>query len=131
MPGLQTAIAINMLRLFQACFWRLVRILSWLRYRVDVAGLEKLRSLRGPTLVLPNHPACIDPPLLLSRLKLQGPIRPVVSYKMYRRALLYPLMRLIEALEVPDLGVQSRDARGQTLAMIEAVVAGLQEGGIT
>ncbi|MGA2256523.1 MAG: hypothetical protein ABSG53_17895 [Thermoguttaceae bacterium] len=120
-----------MLRLFQACFWRLVRILSWLRYRVDVAGLEKLRSLRGPTLVLPNHPACIDPPLLLSRLKLQGPIRPVVSYKMYRRALLYPLMRLIEALEVPDLGVQSRDARGQTLAMIEAVVAGLQEGGIT
>ena len=52
-----------------------------------------------------------------------------MSYKMYRRALLYPMMRLIDALEVPDLGVQSRDARGQTLAMIEAVVAGLQQGG--
>ena len=67
-----------MLRLFQACSWWLIRKLAWLRYRVDVIGLEKLRDLHGPTLVMPNHPAYIDPPLLLSHLRLHAPIRPVV-----------------------------------------------------
>ena len=61
-----------MLRLFQACYWWLVRMLAWLRYRVDVIGLEKLRDLHGPTLVMPNHPAYIDPPLLLSHLRLHA-----------------------------------------------------------
>ena len=62
----------KMLRCFRPVFGGSSGILSWLRYRVDVAGLEKLRGLRGPTLVLPNHPAYIYPPLLSSRLKLQG-----------------------------------------------------------
>ncbi len=118
-----------MLRLFQACSWWLIRKLAWLRYRVDVIGLEKLRDLHGPTLVMPNHPAYIDPPLLLSHLRLHAPIRPVVYGGMYRRAILYPMMRLVEALEVPDLGAHSRNAREQTVAMIDAVVAGLEQGG--
>jgi len=118
-----------MLRMLQACYWRLVRLLAWLRYRVEVIGLEKLRDLHGPTLVMPNHPAYIDPPLLLSHIRLHGPIRPIVYGGMYRKAILYPMMRLVEALEVPDLGAQSRNAREQTLAMIDAVVAGLQQGG--
>ncbi len=118
-----------MLRLFQAFYWWVVRKLAWLRYRVEVIGLEKLRDLHGPTLVMPNHPAYIDPPLLLSHIRLHEPIRPIVSWKMYRRAILYPMMRLVEALEIPDLGAQSRNAREQTLAMIDAVVAGLEQGG--
>jgi hypothetical protein len=36
-----------MLRLIQACYWWLVRNLAWLRYRVEVIGLEKLRDLQG------------------------------------------------------------------------------------
>jgi len=118
-----------MLRLLQACYWWLVRRLAGLRYRVEVVGLEKLRDLHGPTLVMPSHPAYIDPPLLLSHIRLHGPIRPIVYGGMYRRAILYPMMRLVEALEVPDLGAQSHSAREQTLAMIDAVVAGLEQGG--
>ena len=117
-----------MLRLLQASYWWLVRLLAGLRYRVEVIGLEKLRDLHGPTLVMPNHPAYIDPPLVLSHLRLHGPIRPTVYGGMYRRAILYPLMRLVEALEVPDLSEHSRDAREQTLAMIDAIVAGLERG---
>jgi len=104
-------------------------MLTWLRYRVEVIGLEKLHDLQGPTLVMPNHPAYIDPPLLLSHIRLHGPIRPIVYAGMYRRAILYPMMRLVEALEVPDLGAQSRNARERTMAMIDAVVAGLEQGG--
>jgi len=46
----------------------------------------------------------------------------------YRNPLLYPLMRLVQALEVPELAEQSRGSRDRTLAMIDAVVAGLQKG---
>ena len=39
------------------------------------------------------------------------------------------MMRLVEALEIPDLGAACRNAREQTLATIDAVVAGLSRAG--
>ena len=77
---------------------------------------------------MPNHPGYIDPPLVLSHIRLADPIRPTVTAGMYRMGLLYPFMRLVAALEVPDLSEQSHGARDRTLAMIDAVVAGLQRG---
>lgn len=117
-----------MLRLAQALFWWFGRCLLRLRYSVRVVGLEKLRGLTGPTLVLPNHPGYIDPPLVLTHVRFGQAVRPVVTAGMYRRAILYPFMRLVQALEVPNLTEQSRDAHQRTLAMIDAMVAGLQRG---
>jgi long-chain-fatty-acid--[acyl-carrier-protein] ligase len=112
----------------RACYWMLIRFLTRFRYRVRVEGLEKLRDLRGPTLVMPNHPGLIDPPLVLSNVRIPGGMRPIVTTSMYRKPLLYPLMRLVDAVEVPELEEQSRDARQQTLAMIDTVAAGLNRG---
>lgn len=117
-----------MSRLLQRLFWCVAGFLLRLRYRVRVIGAEHLDGLSGPTLVMPNHPAYIDPPLVLSHLRLRGPIRPVVTERMYRGAVLYPMMRLVEAQEVPDLTEHSHDAREQTMAMIDAVVEGLKRG---
>lgn len=114
--------------MFGALFWNFCWLLSLLRYRVRIVGSEKLRGLRGPTLVMPNHPGYIDPPLLLCHMRLPGGIRPIVYAGNYRNPVLYPLMRLVDALEVPDLREHSRDAHQRTLAMIDAVVAGLQQG---
>ena len=91
-------------------------------------GLEKLRAIDGPALVLPNHPGYCDPPLVLSHVRLRGAVRPLVFSRYYRAAVLYPIMRLINALEVPDLREQSRGARQRTLNMIDSVVEGLQKG---
>jgi long-chain-fatty-acid--[acyl-carrier-protein] ligase len=117
-----------MLRLMQAFFWWLQRTVLRLRYRVRVEGLEKLRDLSGPTLVMPNHPGYIDPPLVVSNVRFREAVRPVVTATMYRDPVLYPFMRLVEALEVPELSEHSHDARQRTLAMIDAVVGGLQRG---
>jgi len=117
-----------MLRLLQALFWWFGRCSLRLRYSVRVVGLEKLRGLTGPTLVMPNHPGYIDPPLVLTHVRLGQPVRPVVTASMYRRAILYPFMRLVQALEVPDLTEHSRGAHQRTLAMIDAIVAGLERG---
>ena len=112
----------------RACYWLLIRFLTRFRYRVRVEGLEKLRDLSGPTLVMPNHPGLIDPPLVLSNVRIRGGMRPIVTTSMYRKALLYPLMRLVNAVEVPEMEEQSRDAREQTLTMIDAIAEGLNRG---
>ena len=117
-----------MLRWAQAMFWCFARCALRLRYRVHVVGLEKLGAVTGPTLVMPNHPGYIDPPLVLSHVRLNQSVRPVVTASMYRSPLLYPFMRLVHALEVPELAEQSRGSRMRSLAMIDAVVAGLQRG---
>jgi len=115
-------------RFLQRAFWTLARWLLRLRYRVRVTGLESLAELEGPTLVMPNHPGYIDPPLVLSHVRLGGPIRPMVYGGTYRNPVLYPMMRLVDALEVPDLAEQSKSAQERTLETIDAIVAGLQRG---
>src|SRR5271168_3954300 len=104
------------------------RPLTWLRYRVRVEGLERLRDVRGPLLVLPNHPGHIDPVLVMTQLGAEIPLRPLVVSFMYRPFFLNPLMRFINALEVPDLVQHSHSAREQVEPLIDSVVAGLDRG---
>lgn len=105
------------------------RSLASLRYRVRVNGLEKLDGLKGPILVMPNHPGYVDPLIILCTLGQKLALRPLVFSGIYRSPLFYPLMLLVDALEVPDLQQQSQSARSQTEEVIRRMVAGLKEGG--
>ena len=79
-------------------FWGLVGLVLRLRYRVSAAGFTELRNLTGPVLVLPNHPAYIDPPIVLTHARLRHPLRPLVYAGTYRLPFLLPLMKLVHAL---------------------------------
>jgi 1-acyl-sn-glycerol-3-phosphate acyltransferase len=46
----------------------LARCVLALRYRVQVDGLDKVRGLTGPVLILPNHLAYIDSVIVLAAL---------------------------------------------------------------
>lgn len=105
------------------------RSLVWLRYRVHIDGLDRLRQIRGPILVLPNHPGYIDPVLVMTQLGAEIPLRPLVVSFMYRPIFLRPLMMFINALEVPDMVQHSQSAREQVEPLIQRVVAGLDQGG--
>ena len=48
-------------------FWGFLRLMLAARYRLHVHGRDQLRALKGPSLVLPNHPGYIDPFLLFAR----------------------------------------------------------------
>ena len=109
-------------------FWWICKVALRLRYTVKVEGANKLRSLTGPTLVLPNHPAYIDPPLLASHLQLHRPLRPLVFTKSYRSWLLRPIFRMIKAIEVPDLSLHSQDARNKGGVLVDDIGALLDAG---
>lgn len=114
--------------LLNRIFWFVTKFCLRLRYRVSMDGREQLRSLTGPTLVLPNHPGYIDPAIILSHVRLHQPLRPLVFAGTYRMAPLRPLMSLVRAFEVPDLSAASRDAQARTVEMIDSVVDRLQAG---
>ena len=104
------------------------RPLTRLRYRIEVEGLDRLRELNGPALILPNHPGHIDPVLVMTQLGAEIPLRPLVVSFMYRPVYLNPLMRFINALEVPDLVQHSHSAREQVEPLIRTVIEGIDRG---
>jgi long-chain-fatty-acid--[acyl-carrier-protein] ligase len=99
-----------------------------LRYRVRVHGREKLRGLSGPTLILPNHPAYLDPPIVLSVLWPSLRPRPMLYEGHFRHFLLRPLVPLLDALPVPDLDQPSDEARARIHQAINDVIEGLRQG---
>ena len=109
-------------------FWALARQVLRLRYRVTTAGMGVVRTLPGPVLVLPNHPAYVDPPLVLSHVPVRQSLRPLVFSGVFRLPPVRPLMTLVDAFEVPDLTAQSRDAAARTKELIDAVVARVDAG---
>ena len=119
-----------MLRLIRKIAWFVFRMLYACRYRVRVVGGEKLRELKGAVLVMPNHCALVDPPMLEAYLHrwFPGLIRPIVESVSYRILLLYPLMRLFRALEVPDPTRDRREAVKQTRAMMDRLVDEINRG---
>jgi long-chain-fatty-acid--[acyl-carrier-protein] ligase len=104
------------------------RMLVRLRYWVRVHGLEKVRDLKGGTLVLPNHPAYMDPVIVFSFLYRTLKPRPLLYEGNFRSPVLYPLMQLVRAVPVPNLERPSAKARARTERAIADVVATLRRG---
>src|SRR5579884_2079608 len=117
-----------MLRLVRFILWLLLRGFLSLRYRVSVRGWDKLNDLHAPLLVLPNHPGYSDPPLVLSLLWRRLNLRPMMFASNFANPLLYPLMKILDALEVPDTERPSRRARKQAEEAVNKLVAGLRAG---
>jgi len=87
-------------------FW-IARAVASLRYRLHVTGLEHLTpetlARGGGTLFLPNHPAELDPCLLLLVLFPQFRPRPlVVSHFFYLKGVRF-FMDLVHALPLPNM----------------------------
>jgi long-chain-fatty-acid--[acyl-carrier-protein] ligase len=115
---------------------RLLRLLLWvtsrctlsLRYRIEVSGLEKIDRHHGPFLILPNHPGYMDPPIMLTLLWPKLRPRPMLFEGMFQNPLMYPLMKLLNALRVPDLSKASAKAKVMAQEAIAGAVEALQNG---
>lgn len=85
-----------------------LRILLRLRYRITINGEDVIRT-DAPVLYLPNHPAMIDPVMLLSEIYRFSSAIPVISENYYDIPLAKWYFRRMGAVRVSDLEKGSRD----------------------
>ncbi len=108
----------------------IARALLWLRYRVQVTGLEETarRGTRG-ILFLPNHPALIDPPILLSRLLGRFAPHTLADRDQIRRPGLHWLARRIGVFEIPAAAIYGEASRREIEEALSRCVEALRSGG--
>ncbi len=107
----------------------LIRCLLWLRYRIRVRGLDRIASPDGRgVLFLANHPALIDPIMLMAVLWSRFRPRVLADRAQARRFGIHFLARRARALEIADMTRDGRGAREQVESMIEASAAALRQG---
>jgi long-chain-fatty-acid--[acyl-carrier-protein] ligase len=85
---------------------RILKLLLSLRYKITVTGLEEVSKTRG-VLILPNHPAEIDPVIVTTLLWETLRPRPVVLESMYRLRFLNPVLKRIRAIPMADMEFDS------------------------
>jgi long-chain-fatty-acid--[acyl-carrier-protein] ligase len=106
----------------------LARVFLALRYRVRVRGREQIQHLKGPVLVLPNHPGLNDPLLVLAAIWPSLKPRPMVYEGNFTNPFMKLLMKLLNAVRVPALDQASAKARLRAQQAVEVVIAGLRNG---
>ena len=99
------------------------------------AGVDSIKQSNNQTieqsyLVLPNHPAMVDPMLVMAELH-ELPLRPLVDEAFFKAGIVAPtVLRTVGAVEVPDLR-KHRSAKGATIArgLNDVVLKALRDGG--
>ena len=110
------------------------KFLLKLRYRVKYKGLENLNPEKltrsGGTLFIPNHVAMfVDPALIALPIWKNFPIRPLIVEYMYYAPGIYPVMKYMNALPVPDNESSSNTLkRSKSEKVMKDVSEGLKKG---
>lgn len=117
-----------MIHLFRLVLWMIGRLILSLRYRVQIDGLDQLKELKGPILLLPSHPAFVDPPLVFTNLYPYLRPRPLLFEDNFHNPFMYPLLFALDAIRVPNLAKVSAEARHKTGEAIQNVINALQAG---
>ncbi len=110
-------------------FHRLVKTLLWFRYRVRIKGMDEVAA-RGKSgiLFLANHPALIDPIILLTFLGKKFRPRALGDRDQVDRFLIRTLARKIGVLEIPDLAKRGTESRAEVAEAIGSCVGALADG---
>ena len=98
--------------------------------RLAAGKQSNTRTIGQSYLVLPNHPAMVDPMLVMAELH-DLPLRPLVDEAFFKAGLVAPtVLRTVGAVAVPDLR-KYRSAKGATIArgLNEVVLKSLRDGG--
>ncbi len=107
----------------------LFRFILGLRYQVQVTGLESIGREEGRGIVfLPNHPAFIDPIIVMSVLYPGFQPRPLSDADQANMAGNRWIMQHIRPITLPDLNKNGRDGSDRIREALQEVAQGLQAG---
>lgn len=107
----------------------MVKMLLWGRYRVRVHGLDEIRSAgaRG-ILFLPNHPAMIDPIILMSQLQWGFKARVLADRDQIDRFVIRRLAARVNVPAIPDMAKFGASAGDEVRRGISQCIAALRGG---
>ena len=117
-----------MMQPFRWIFWFLTWFTFSLRYWVTLRGKKEVFQHPGPYLILPNHPSYSDPPNLISQLWHLFQMRPVLLETNFKNPLLKVVAFLQRAINLPDIGKASAEARQKAESAVERVANALRAG---
>lgn len=100
---------------------KFTRWLMHLHYDIRTEGGDLLRDGKVH-LVLPNHPAYVEPPMLCAEFA-EVMIRPMADEAFFRKRISGWALRLARAIVVPDLPATSADNREQSAAKARQLTA--------
>ena len=103
-------------------------VFAW-RYRVEIDGLKSVAQDK-PLLVLPNHPAMVDP-MLVGVAFWKTPLKPLSDESFFHTGIVAPhVLKTLGAVAVPDLRKHAT-AKGATVArgLGDIVKSTLEDGG--
>lgn len=108
---------------------RTIRFLLGLRYRLEVTGLASIRKQTGTgILFLPNHPALIDPVIMMSALYPGFQPRPLADADHANASANRWIMQFIRPITLPDLNKNGRDGKDRIQEALQEVADALQAG---
>ena len=104
------------------------RFLLSMRYTIKITGLSKIQHKNG-VLILPNHPAEIDPSIISIILWREFKLRPVVLEDFYYMPVLNTLFRMLRTLPMPDMEKgRSQFKLRRINSVINEITNGLERG---
>lgn len=105
-----------------------ITLILRLRYSITLRGLDKIKQNNKPILFLPNHPALIDPVILMNCLYSRFQPRPLAEEEHVSHKLLQPFIKLVRAVVIPDMNRQGRNGRERVRVGIDHIIDGLRQG---
>lgn len=105
------------------------RLLLRLRYRIHISGLDEvLAKGRSGILILPNHPALIDPPMLLAVIYRFLHPRPLANARQLDRPFIRTLARMLGVFPIPDVGRAGSEGKAVVEEALRSLAARLAAG---
>jgi len=121
-----TRVAFLMIDLLMLAF---VKMLLWLRYRVRLGGLDKIiKKGRERILFLPNHPALIDPVILMSQLYSPFKVRALADSVQIDRFMIRRFVRRVGVIEISDVVKDGSASIEQVRQVLRRCVEKLNNG---
>ena len=113
--------------MFERIMLLVVKLLLKIRYRIEVTGLENIEGNKK-ILFLPNHPAYIDPIIVMSIILGRFKPRPLSDESRIEKPFIKTVMKRLNPVLVPDLASSGRNAHKATIAAMGEIISTLKGG---
>lgn len=107
----------------------IVKILLWLRYSIKIKGHKNIKQKKKTgMLFLPNHPALIDPLIVITNLYQRFKARPLIADDQLENALVKRMASVVNPIAIPAISSASKNYKNDIDIAIKKIINSLNNG---